>query len=400
VKILHVVPTYLPAVRYGGPIFAVHGLCRSLAAAGHQVHVFTTNVDGDSTSDVPVGSPVERDGVLVHYFASPFLRRLYYSPSLLSACRERVSTCDIAHLHSVFLYPTYAAARAASNASVPYILSPRGMLAGDLIERRSSLQKRAWIKAVERGNLRRAAAIHVTSAREREEVACLGLLLAAAAEIPNGVDEPVIWAAKEVSSDVRDICSRGYDILCFGRINWKKGLDRAIRAAASVPAARLLIAGNDDEGHAGELLRLAWETGAGDRVTILPRQILGADREALFAAARVVAMPSLSENFGNVVAEAQVRGKPVVVTDTVGAAEIVTAGGGGIVTIPDDAAFAAGLARILSLPPLGEKMGRAGAEYVRRHLSWAAVAARFETLYRGAGFRMRTPLAEPVVQHG
>src|SRR2546421_472681 len=31
-RILQVVPTYYPAVRYGGPIFAVHGLCRARAA--------------------------------------------------------------------------------------------------------------------------------------------------------------------------------------------------------------------------------------------------------------------------------------------------------------------------------------------------------------------------------
>ena len=45
-RILHVVPTYLPAVRYGGPIYSVHALCQGLAAAGDEVHVMTTSVDG------------------------------------------------------------------------------------------------------------------------------------------------------------------------------------------------------------------------------------------------------------------------------------------------------------------------------------------------------------------
>jgi hypothetical protein len=45
-RILHVVPIHLPAVRYGELIFAVHGLCRALAARGHELQVFTTNVDG------------------------------------------------------------------------------------------------------------------------------------------------------------------------------------------------------------------------------------------------------------------------------------------------------------------------------------------------------------------
>src|SRR5687767_6027187 len=46
-NILQVVPTYLPARRYGGPIESVHGLCKALVARGHDVTVFTTNVDGD-----------------------------------------------------------------------------------------------------------------------------------------------------------------------------------------------------------------------------------------------------------------------------------------------------------------------------------------------------------------
>jgi hypothetical protein len=62
-RILHVVPTYLPAVRYGGPIFAVHDLCQALATRGHEVHVFTTNVDGPGTSPVPIEIPVTLEGV-------------------------------------------------------------------------------------------------------------------------------------------------------------------------------------------------------------------------------------------------------------------------------------------------------------------------------------------------
>jgi hypothetical protein len=53
-RILHVVPTYLTAKRYGAPSFAVHGLCRLLAARGYHVEVFTTNVDGSTNSAVPL----------------------------------------------------------------------------------------------------------------------------------------------------------------------------------------------------------------------------------------------------------------------------------------------------------------------------------------------------------
>ena len=104
-RLLHVVPTYLPATRYGGPIFAVHGLCRALAARGHAVEVFTTSIDGPADSAVPHSVPVVRDGVKIHYFRSRVLRRLAYAPSLAPALRRALAGADALHLHSVFLWP-------------------------------------------------------------------------------------------------------------------------------------------------------------------------------------------------------------------------------------------------------------------------------------------------------
>src|SRR4051794_24817373 len=132
-RIVHVVPSYLPAVRHGGPIFAVHGLCRALAARGHQVEVFTTNVDGPNNSPVPLGTGVELDGVQIQYFPSYILRRLYWSPLLARRLRASVANCSVMHLHSVFLWPTWAAAGIARAAHIPYVISPRGMLVKDLV---------------------------------------------------------------------------------------------------------------------------------------------------------------------------------------------------------------------------------------------------------------------------
>src|SRR5262245_33405590 len=99
-RILHVIPSYLPAVRYGGPIFAAHALCKALAARGHEVQVFTTNIDGSGTSPVPVGLPVNLEGVQVRYFPCPLLRRLYWAPALAHCLANEVGKLNIIHLHS------------------------------------------------------------------------------------------------------------------------------------------------------------------------------------------------------------------------------------------------------------------------------------------------------------
>ena len=125
------------------------------------------------------------------------------------------------------------------------------------------------------------------------------------------------------------------------------------------------IAGNDEDGLSPKLRGAAEASRRWRSRAVLPRQIGGADKEALFGAARAFALPSLSENFGNVVAEAMIRGVPVVVTERVGAAEIVKASGGGLVARsgPDD--FAAALAGLLASKERLAAMGAKGAAYAR-----------------------------------
>src|SRR5262245_6236583 len=136
-RILHVVPSYHPAVRYGGPVRSVHGLARALVTRGHEVHVYTTNVDGPSNADVPLRVSVDLDGVSVWYFPTTMGRRLYRSLDMDRALGMNMARFDIVHIHSVFLWPTTAAARTARACRVPYILAPRGMLVSDLIRRKS-----------------------------------------------------------------------------------------------------------------------------------------------------------------------------------------------------------------------------------------------------------------------
>jgi glycosyltransferase involved in cell wall biosynthesis len=289
---------------------------------------------------------------------------------------------DVVHLHSVFLYPTWAAARAAANAKIPYVLSPRGMLVRDLIRRRSALVKLSWISLIERATLAGASRIHLTSEVERRELIGLGLALAPTIVISNGVDAPASFSSGDVSEDVRALIASGYDILSFGRINWKKGLDELIRAIAPLHSVKLLIAGNDESKFVTKLRSIASEFGVRDRVYFLSRQIVGADKEALFSAARLFVLPSLSENFGNVVTEAMIRSVPVVVSEHVGAAEIVAASGGGVVVPNVEADLTDAIGCLLKSSKRLADAGSAGAAYARDKLTWQSVAGHFEQMYR------------------
>ena len=380
-RIVHVVPSYLPAVRHGGPIFAIHGLCRALAARGHQVEVFTTNVDGPNNSPVPLGTGVELDGVQIRYFPSYILRRLYWSPPLARALRASVTNCSVMHLHSVFLWPTWAAAGIARTAHIPYVISPRGMLVKDLIKRKSRLIKMAWIELVEKTNLKGASAIHVTSLIEATEIRRFGWSLPHISMVPNGVEDIEAYDRDRVSADVREIGADQPLILSLGRISWKKGLDRLLRAIARTDVGKLAIVGPDDEKLTPQLEQLACELKLTDRVRFLPRTVLGADKEYLFRSAKVFVLPSYSENFANTILEAMQRGVPVVLTPEVGAAEIVQECGGGLVVSGDPEPLGTAISRLIADPSFARAMGAAGQKHILEHYTWNQMAARMEGLY-------------------
>jgi len=377
-RILHVVPTYFPAVRYGGPIRSVHALAKATAQRGHEVHVYTSSVDGSGDLDVPYGNSVDLDGVRVRYFRVPFMRRLYWCPSLANALREEISTFDLVHLHSTFLWPTWAAARIASRAGVPYLLSPRGMLGAEVIRRKSRLAKSLWIRLIEQRTIRQSAGLHVTAEIERTEIVGLGLSTPKIRSIPNGVGWPSNHSAL-AAGPFADI-SKPY-ALFLSRIDAKKGMDRLIAPRTRAPELTLIIAGNDENGYRSELERLAIDNRVQGRIRFVG-MVSDDHKWALYENAALFVLPSYSENFGNVVAEAMAMGCPVVVTAQVGLASLVAESGAGVVVDGAPRILAEAIRALLHDPARRRLMGERGRFTARRELSWDGVALQMETLYR------------------
>jgi glycosyltransferase involved in cell wall biosynthesis len=367
VRILHVTPTYLPARRYGGPIVAVHGLCKALAARGHQVDVFTTNVDGDRTLDVPTNCFVDLDGVRVQYFPST-LRRLYLSPRMREAF-ETIGEYDVVHIHAVYLWPGVAAARAARKANVPYVISPRGMLVPELIRQKSRVVKTLWLQLLERRGFRDAAGIHFTSALELDEAREVHLPIPSPFVVPNGID---LETRPDVPRDARTL-------VFLGRVNWKKGLDRVIEALPRWPDVRFLIAGNDEEGLSPRLLDLAERAGVRDRVEFVG-PVYGTAKYELLARATLFVLLSTSENFGNAVLEALSMETPAVLSADVGLAEEVVSADAGAIGL--DA-----VEPLLRDDARRAEMGRNGRALVESKFTWPHVAARMEEAYLRATTR-------------
>ena len=125
-RILHVTSTLAP--RYGGPSTTVLRLCRALTERGHEVEVYTTNIDGAGALPVELGTPVLVGGVPVTHFAVHRPRTFATSFGLALALRRSIGMFDSVHVHSLYLCHTLVAGRLCRRFGIPYIVRPHGTL--------------------------------------------------------------------------------------------------------------------------------------------------------------------------------------------------------------------------------------------------------------------------------
>jgi glycosyltransferase involved in cell wall biosynthesis len=196
--------------------------------------------------------------------------------------------------------------------------------------------------------------------------------------IPNGVDWP--RAHLPLRDGPYSALPERY-VLFLSRISWKKGLDRLITAWQWIRDVPLVIAGNDDESYRPQLQELARSLGISERVIFIG-SVVDTHKWALYEHAQLFVLPSYSENFGNVVAEAMAMSCPVVLTAEVGIASIVEATGAGLVVDGAAETLATAIQDLLADPQRRAEMGRRGAAVAKAQLSWSGVAASAEDLYQ------------------
>jgi glycosyltransferase involved in cell wall biosynthesis len=358
----------------------VHGLAAATAALGHDVHVYTTNIDGADISNVPVGVPVERDGVSITYFPAGLGRRVFRSPEMDRTLERTIGSFDIVHIHYVWVWPTVAAAAAARRHGVPYVLSPRGMLVADLIRRRRALPKLAWLALFDRKTISSAAAIHATTESEANDIRALGLATPRIEIIANGVELPPISDTGRNRTDTRAASGNPY-ILFLGRVSWKKGLDRLVEGMTLVRGADLVIAGYDENGYQSDVERRVAKLGIAERVHFIG-PVEGESKWEWIRNSICLVLPSYNENFGMSVIEAMAVGRPVVVSAKVGIADDVAETGSGVVADGDPASLAEAINAVLGDPEGRQRMGEAGRKTVHERFGWTRIARRMEDLYR------------------
>lgn len=354
----------------GGPFESVSGLARGLS----------NDTDTDVTVLACVAPSVDWQSHLARWGDA---RLCVYQGSLLARLmrahrylldRIKTNSIDIVHASGLWDETTVLAGSSSAQSPVPLVWSIRGMLEPWALSVHRTRKRVAWATG-QRAALHAATVIHATADSEALSCRRAGLRQPIAV-IPNGIDVHPLSAAIETAPSSR-VRRCGY----LGRLHPKKGLPNLIEAWRRCETGRweLVIAGPDSGGHAEMLQSLIRHHGLTNVHVVEP--VYGEDRTRFLEQCDLFVYPSFSENFGNAIAEAMERGKPVVTTTGTPWSVLARRQMGWWVS-PDHGAMGRALADAIQTPPQQLRlMGLQCRDHVVNQYSWPCVVRQMRTVY-------------------
>ncbi|MBI4365372.1 MAG: glycosyltransferase [Deltaproteobacteria bacterium] len=343
----------LPA--YGGPAYSVSRLATALTDIGVEVGLWAPDQSALLAPLLPGDLRVRR-----------------LSGSEADALDD-FGGADVLHDNGIWLSHNHRLAELAVTRGIPRVVSPRGMLEPWAMNHRRWKKYLAW-QLYQRCDLRRAACHHATAETEAEHIRQFGLDVSICV-IPNGVDVPGPRASPGVKGDQKVA-------LYLGRIHPKKGLPMLIEAWARVRPTgwRLKIVGPDEAGHRTEVEKAVVTAGLGGTISV-SGPVDGDVKRSVFFDADLFILPTHSENFGIVVAEAFAHGLPVLTTTGAPWSMLPERGCGWWVDATIDG-IVEGLRQATAQDSETlAAMGARGRQWVAAEFGWTGMARKFAMAY-------------------
>jgi glycosyltransferase involved in cell wall biosynthesis len=340
---------------YGGPAFSVSRLATALTEAGAEVGLWAPDQSSGFTPLLPAQSSVQR------------------LTGTEAEALDSFGRTDVLHDNGIWLPHNHRLAVLAERRGIARVVSARGMLEPWALSHKRLKKSLAWW-LYQRRDLKHARCHHTTGEAEAQNVQHLGLGVPIAT-VPNGVDVPEGRPWGVGSGAERAVRSGRRTALFLGRIYPVKGLPMLVEAWARVrPDGWVLrIAGPDEAGHQKQVEKAVSAAGLGQVVSFTGPVAYGMKKSAFFDAELFV-LPTHSESFGIVVAEALAHGLPVLTT-TGAPWSILPESGCGWWVDPTVDGIAEGLRRATALDPETlRSMGVKGRALVSAKFGWKRVA--------------------------
>ncbi len=372
IRVLHVTEDHSAANT--GIAMAVDGLVRCIPE-GIQPSIACV---GEETIPLPEGLPL-------YCFPTRGISTVWrFSPGADQTLGEAVAEADVVHVHGLWMWIQWAAARQASRQGKPWVITPHGMLAPWIWQRQAwphQLKKYLYWNGLAYPAFRRARVVHALT---EEDASVLTSYFPGQERvmIPNGIDlADVDHALDRPAPDAGD--ARYF--LFVGRLHPVKAIHLLLRAFARLPGKtyRLIIAGPtqpQEQAYASSLRQLAADLGLGGRVSFTGA-VHGSEKWALYEGAWAFVLPSFSEGLSGVNLEAASCRCPVITTRESGMVAEWDACGGVFVR-PEEESILSGLLQAANWTDAERaSRGKSLRALIERNYAWDVVGKQWASVY-------------------
>jgi glycosyltransferase involved in cell wall biosynthesis len=374
-RILHVVFSLVPGEYWGGISKLVYELGVAQAAEGHDVTIYTTDLL-EGRRILPRHGEI-REGLRIEYFRGVRFPR-FGSPDMKQAMLANRGNFDVVHSHNNFLsFNVYVREVFGGRVSVFY--QAHGSLDPVVVNKglMKSVKKRLYIHSVEFRNLSVAAGMFASTEVEESQLRQLGVTCPIKV-LGNGINEVRVSGLAAIEFRRRFGIRESRLIVYVGRIHWKKGIDRLLRAfqifARQHADVGLVIGGvlSQHGSYGATLQALAKDLQIENRV-YWPGFVDEELKTGIFAAASLFSHVSDSEGMAMAVLEAMSAGLPTIVGTGCYMHEAALAGA--VFEIePTVESLADALERLTAEKDLADRIGARAREYTLQCHSWRDIA--------------------------
>lgn len=291
-KVIHYIPTI--DRNWGGTTAYMQLLANELGKLT-ELHIFTHASE----------NPVDIQNCQIHYLSTikhptEFKRQFQF---LIKEIQP-----DVFHVNGCWTPGCALTQKWAQEIGVKIVLTPHGMLEPWILARHYWTRKVPALLLYQKTAVKKADCLHATAVSEKENLLKLGYNHRIEI-IPNGIEVDRI--------SLKNNWERKKRILFLSRIHVKKGIEFLLEAAAILKDKLedyvIEIAGEGEKEYIAQLKQKAKELQIESLVQFCGG-VYGNQKWKLFQEADVFVLPTFSENFGIVVAEALACGTPVITT--------------------------------------------------------------------------------------
>ncbi len=353
----------------GGPSRSAQGLVSGLNTAGVETWLLAIN-----PSEKPWVEGVER-----------FINIVPFEQAVAQVRPQ------IVHLHGLWNPALHRCAVVCRHLNIPYVIAPRGMLEPWSL-RQKWLKKRIALWLYQRRDLAKAAALHATAVSEAEQFRRFAFKNYCIVS-PNAVNLPTRQIKVRVKGDDDQRMA-----LFVSRMHPKKGVLELVEAWTKTKPRGWVcelvytVNGDEEKAYEAQVKQQILECGfsyserGNPTVSLQPSPIshnpdfiltgsLSDDQKwEAFARADLFVLPTYSENFGIVVAEALYAGVPVITTKGTPWSDLKKFGCGWWIDFPPIDSLSEALESATNLSQIElREMGDQGRKLVEEKYSWPAV---------------------------